>query len=874
VAQPPYNPVPSVGPAPPSGAYENIPVSPAETGGLIGQAERGTGAELSQAGAATVGTAIDLQHFQNQIVGNDAFNRYQKSIMDITAGTPQPDGTMKPGYFSLQGKAALDAYPATEQALTSARENISGGLNQAQKLLFDESSRRLQMYTLDSMRSHFIRQQNVYGTTVNQATQQNAERAIGISPADETNFYHNVEQMRQGAVREVQTLGNGSDPVVVDNAVKISDQKAIIARAQALQGSDPLNGATAALAWLRDGMMLAPPGPDGKQSLVAVKDRLEPNIYDQLQQHLQSKADEQAGHAAAQRASLGAFGPTPLPGTVAPDQMHAALIGQESGGRQTDAAGNTLTSVDNAKGVGQILPATFAQYALPGENINNRQDNINVSQRITNDYYNRYGGDPARVAVAYFSGPNNVAPAGSPTPWINDTHDGNGKYVSSYVNDVQQRLSGGKAAAYRSIMADPTLNDNARQHAFTALNQQYTAAQVALEASTRAKVESDESAADEWSRKINENPPPDIESQINNDPRITSWRTRQSLIALAQNKTGVDDIRKYGPGYTQAYNRIVAPDSDPNKIGDSAAILQRGAPGGDLTASGVTRLMSVFRDVHKDVDMASIHTQAASLMAGVKPEMSYETQVGNFHIADPEGERIYHNIFVPKFMQGLDEAIKTGKQSVINDYLSEKNVTAMVSSMPRSKAQMARDRLAATGQTAPGDVDQPNTPLPPPPSADINASAWNNILSVPPTAPSGQVYTHAAWAEVMRRLLANPEKGVKDFNEKFGKAGYDGAEILHRLTTKPLQTDEFGNPATGDHILLPSITMPTIPSLTLPNIRNYPAEWVARRMHKPGEELTKTDQGTALRPIETQPQPVTIPELPGGAALRPIETKP
>jgi hypothetical protein len=126
----------------------------------------------------------------------------------------------------------------------------------------------------------------------------------------------------------------------------------------------------------------------------------------------------------------------------------------------------------------------------------------------------------------------------------------------------------------------------------------------------------------------------------------------------------------------------------------------------------------------------------------------------------------------------------------------------------------------------------------------------------------------------MRRLLANPEKGVKDFNEKFGKAGYDGAEILHRLTTKPLQTDEFGNPATGDHILLPSITMPTIPSLTLPNIRNYPAEWVARRMHKPGEELTKTDQGTALRPIETQPQPVTIPELPGGAALRPIETKP
>ncbi len=52
----------------------------------------------------------------------------------------------------------------------------------------------------------------------------------------------------------------------------------------------------------------------------------------------------------------------------------------------------------------------------------------------------RYNGDPARVAVAYFSAPKNVASIVSNTPWKADTHDGNGKYVSSYVNDVLHRL--------------------------------------------------------------------------------------------------------------------------------------------------------------------------------------------------------------------------------------------------------------------------------------------------------------------------------------------------------------------------------------------------------------------------------------------------
>ncbi|MEJ0095769.1 MAG: lytic transglycosylase domain-containing protein [Methylocella sp.] len=132
------------------------------------------------------------------------------------------------------------------------------------------------------------------------------------------------------------------------------------------------------------------------------------------------------------------------------EQVHGAIIGQESGGNP-----NAATSSTGAKGIGQIEPATFAQYANPGENINNPADNLAVSKRIIHDYYTRYNGDAARVAVAYFSGPANVAPVGSPTPYIRNSADPTGKTTSSYVADVTGRLAGGAPASVNGVPFTP-----------------------------------------------------------------------------------------------------------------------------------------------------------------------------------------------------------------------------------------------------------------------------------------------------------------------------------------------------------------------------------------------------------------------------------
>ena len=123
------------------------------------------------------------------------------------------------------------------------------------------------------------------------------------------------------------------------------------------------------------------------------------------------------------------------------DLVSAAILGQESGNNS-----NVGASVSGATGPGQIEPGTFAQYARPGESISDPNANRAVHRRIIEDYMRRYNGDTARVAVAYFSGPGNVAPAGSPTPYIRNAADGNGKTTASYAQDVSGRIAkmGGK----------------------------------------------------------------------------------------------------------------------------------------------------------------------------------------------------------------------------------------------------------------------------------------------------------------------------------------------------------------------------------------------------------------------------------------------
>jgi hypothetical protein len=121
------------------------------------------------------------------------------------------------------------------------------------------------------------------------------------------------------------------------------------------------------------------------------------------------------------------------------DQIYNAILGQESGGKD-------LTSAKGAHGPMQIMPATFAEFAQPGESIVSYDDNLKVGRRIIQKYYDMYGGDPGRIAVAYFSGPGNVSAMAFKDPYKEDKNDG-GINTSAYVQQVMSRLGTGASAA-------------------------------------------------------------------------------------------------------------------------------------------------------------------------------------------------------------------------------------------------------------------------------------------------------------------------------------------------------------------------------------------------------------------------------------------
>jgi len=116
--------------------------------------------------------------------------------------------------------------------------------------------------------------------------------------------------------------------------------------------------------------------------------------------------------------------------TTAPT-LSSIFAQQESGGGRT--------APDNPM---QIQQGTFNQYAQPGESWSNPADRTAVAQRVLATYQQKYGGDLGRIATAYFSGEGNVAPPGSPTPFIKNTTDANGKTVASYVGDMFGRAGG------------------------------------------------------------------------------------------------------------------------------------------------------------------------------------------------------------------------------------------------------------------------------------------------------------------------------------------------------------------------------------------------------------------------------------------------
>jgi soluble lytic murein transglycosylase-like protein len=99
------------------------------------------------------------------------------------------------------------------------------------------------------------------------------------------------------------------------------------------------------------------------------------------------------------------------------------MIPAESGGRQFNGNGQTLTSPAGAMGIAQVLPATAEETAKkhgmqwdPQRFMSDASYNMQIGQLYHQDLTKKYGGNQALAVAAYNAGP------GAVDDWINGTN--------------------------------------------------------------------------------------------------------------------------------------------------------------------------------------------------------------------------------------------------------------------------------------------------------------------------------------------------------------------------------------------------------------------------------------------------------------------
>lgn len=111
------------------------------------------------------------------------------------------------------------------------------------------------------------------------------------------------------------------------------------------------------------------------------------------------------------------------PGDLSSDKVFSAMIPAESGGRQFNGNGQTLTSPAGAMGIAQVLPATAEETAKkhgmqwdPQRFMSYASYNMQIGQLYHQDLTKKYGGNQALAVAAYNAGP------GAVDDWINGTN--------------------------------------------------------------------------------------------------------------------------------------------------------------------------------------------------------------------------------------------------------------------------------------------------------------------------------------------------------------------------------------------------------------------------------------------------------------------
>ncbi len=341
-----------------------------------------------------------------------------------------------------------------------------------------------------------------------------------------------------------------------------------------------------------------------------------------------------------------------------------------------------------------------------------------------------------------------------------------------------------KASAYQAIRDRTDLSDEAKQHAYSAINQQITEQQVMEQATASAKKKVEEAQVDHYISQIGlHQSPPDIVRQIYSDPKLTG-ETKYRLANIAKAETGQEDKADLGTGYDKAFQRIMAPPGSQDRIGDPNELL-RMTDAGDLSSKGYARLSGYMRDAHKDLETRGVLTAKSEIYKYAEKQLSFDGTMsfpGMPPLKDPEGAKLFSSTFVPAFESAYDKMIKDGTDPY--KFLAKENIDKIISALPnkRTMAQTNLDRANAENELPAGKEAAaiPNAP------EGVDPKEWLPIIKAPPLQDNGTPWQPHAWSIVINTLRENPTPETKAyFDQHFASKGYTADDMLKKLPPTP-----------------------------------------------------------------------------------------
>jgi hypothetical protein len=649
--------------------YQHIDVPPAATGEAMAAALQRGGAQFQQVGNEFAATALRAQDIQNQTASDSLMNSLQDYAQKAQYG--DPNDPSQPGYFSLKGENAVRARANVENGLNSYRQQLEDSApNSFVKHFFAAASRRYTEFALNAIGRHYDAEYNTYATTQQQATIDLQTRGAALDYNDPDHIAH-ITADALAAAQKMDDFNGASDEVRQLHREKVLGGIATARIEGALQ-RDP---------------------ETASRILEENKGRLVPSEYARLGSLVHTKLQTQgaANFTSDYIKNVDAY----YDGSpqAASGDIKTAILGRESGNND-----NAPVSVDNAHGPGQIIPETFARFAHPGENIDNPDDNRAVSSRYIDHLANlpNVKGQPdanARIAVGYHSGEGNIAPPGSPTPWIADKKDGLGTHVSQYVSDIQKRLgpavygqpaavaptsfqtkaefyeqhqgeiiaNAEKAAALR-FPDDPVMQDRAVKQV-----SEHVAAQIRQDKAAEAQVKNRVEQAVNGTLSKGQKPqtmadlraivPHELEEFERRDP--IGFRALDNVLK-ANGKTDTG----YGDGFysllSQVYQHQV---TDPTKLFSYVD-----QPTG-ITSSGLGRLSQEMQKAGSPEGAA----EAAKKLDFINMARAQITQTNeDAHTIDPKGDKEFGK-FLTSFLAAYDRGRSQEKPLSVDDMLDPKS---------------------------------------------------------------------------------------------------------------------------------------------------------------------------------------------------------